>query len=151
PKLHAFISEALRWRPVVIFGVFHRATEDIIWFSALTLEPTSTHRVISRDPVAFPDRKKFGPQRWLDPNSQLRTDALFYRYGFSRRVYPGLHVASRSLYINFVLLLWSFRIAERPNAPIDVDAFTNTGIPHALPFEVDFVPRMEEGLKQMMK
>ncbi|KAF9235335.1 cytochrome P450 [Melanogaster broomeanus] len=155
PQLHAFMSEALRWRPVVTLGVFHRATRDIVWRNQIIpagAKVLGCHWVISRDPVAFPDPEKFDPQRWLDPNGQLRTDLRFYTYGFGRRVCPALHVANRSLYVNLALLLWSFRIAERPDAPIDVNAFTDTVVPCAVPFEVDFVPRMEEErLRQMMK
>ncbi|KAG1770608.1 cytochrome P450 [Suillus placidus] len=31
PRLQAFISEALRWRPVVSGGLAHRTTKDVIW------------------------------------------------------------------------------------------------------------------------
>ncbi|KAF9235333.1 cytochrome P450 [Melanogaster broomeanus] len=147
PQLHAFMSEALRWRPVSTIGFFHRATKDIIWRDQIIpagAPVLGCHWAISRDPVAFPDPEKFDPQRWLDPNGQLRTDLRFYTYGFGRRVCPGLHLANRSLYITLALLLWSFRIAERPDMPIDVDAFTDTFVAFSAPFEVDFVPRMEE-------
>ncbi|KAF9230122.1 cytochrome P450, partial [Melanogaster broomeanus] len=83
PQLHAFMSEALRWRPVVSAGVAHRATEDnhlgpfmrYASFLCTHLGPIfDTNRAISRDPVAFPDPEKFDPQRWLDLNGQLRAD-----------------------------------------------------------------------------
>ncbi|KAF9238564.1 cytochrome P450 [Melanogaster broomeanus] len=155
PQLHAFISEALRWRPVVTLGVAHRATADIIWRGQIIPAGATVfgcHWPISRDPVAFPNPEKFDPQRWLGPNGNLRTDLRFYTYGFGRRVCPALHLANRSLYITLSLLLWSFRMVERSDAPIDVDAFTDTSIPRALPFEVDFVPRREEErLRQIMK
>ncbi|KAF9238563.1 cytochrome P450 [Melanogaster broomeanus] len=155
PQLHAFISEALRWRPVVTLGIAHRATEEIVWRGHIIPAGATVlgcHWSISRDPVAFPNPEKFDPQRWLDPNGNLRTDLRFYTYGFGRRVCPALHFSNRSLYITLSLLLWSFRIVERPDAPIDVDAFTDTSVPRALPFEVDFVPRMEEErLRQIMK
>ena len=68
------------------------------------------------------------------------------------RVCPGQHVANESLKINLAFLLWSFRIVERPDAPIDVNAYTDTIIvTHAAPFDVEFIPRIEEGrLKEMM-
>ncbi|KIK94798.1 hypothetical protein PAXRUDRAFT_142107, partial [Paxillus rubicundulus Ve08.2h10] len=108
------------------------------------------HWAIGRDPIAFPDPDRFNPQRWLDPNGQLRTDIRFYAFGFGRRYVvvcvscPGLHIANRSLYINLALLLWSFRIMERPDAPIDVNGFADAIISRAPPFEAEFVPRMEE-------
>ena len=59
-------------------------------------------------------------------------------------VCPGLHFANRSLYINLALLLWSFRIVERPDTPIDVNAYTDTTVSISVPFDVEFVPRIEE-------
>ncbi|KAF9223307.1 cytochrome P450 [Gyrodon lividus] len=155
PQLHAFVSEALRWRPIVSIGFSHRATKDIIWRGQCIPAGATVfgcHWAISRDPIAFPDPETFNPQRWLDSNGQLRTDMRFYTFGFGRRVCPGLHVANRSLYINLALLFWSFRIVERPDARIDVNAFTDSIISRPVPFEVDFVPRMEEKwLREMMK
>lgn len=66
-----------------------------------------------------------------------------------RRVCPGMYLANDSLFITFALLLWSFRIFERPDAPIDPDAYTDTLISRPFPFEVDFVPRMDEKLLRM--
>lgn len=45
------------------------------------------------------------------------------------------HLANESLCITLALLLWSFRIVERPDARIA----------QAAPFDVEFIPRMEEG------
>ena len=69
------------------------------------------------------------------------------------RVCPGQHVANRSLYINLVLLLWSFRILQRPEAPIDLgpSGFRETIFLNPKPFEVEFVPRVEERrLRELM-
>ncbi|KAF8839514.1 cytochrome P450 [Paxillus ammoniavirescens] len=155
PQLHAFISETLRWRPIVPLGLPHRATKDIIWRGQCIPAGATVygcHWAISRDPIAFPDPETFDPLRWLDSAGQLRTDMRFFTYGFGRRVCPGLHVANRSLYINFALLMWSFRIMERPDAPIDVNAFTDVAVSRPVPFEVEFVPRMEEQkLREMME
>ncbi|KAF8838138.1 cytochrome P450 [Paxillus ammoniavirescens] len=155
PQLHAFISEALRWRPIVPLGVAHRATKDVIWRGQCIPAGATVfgcHWAISRDPIAFPNPETFDPQRWLDPTAQLRTNMRFFTYGFGRRACPGIHVANRSLYINFALLMWSFRIMERPDAPIDVNAFTDAVNSRPVPFEAEFVPRMEEQkLREMME
>ncbi|KAF9230454.1 cytochrome P450 [Melanogaster broomeanus] len=155
PQLHAFVSEALRWRPMVSTGLLHRATEDIIWRGQIIPAGATVlgcNWAISRDPVAYPNPEKFDPQRWLDPNGRLRTDLWFSTYGFGRRVCPGLHLANRSLYINAALLLWSFRITERPDAPMDVRSFLDSIDLRPAPFEVDFVPRIEEErLREMME
>ncbi|KAF9233169.1 cytochrome P450 [Melanogaster broomeanus] len=154
PQLHAFISEVLRWRPVALLGISHRATKDIIWRGQVIpagAKVLGCHWAISRDPVAYPDPEKFDPQRWVDTNGQLRTDMWFYAYGFGRRVCPGLHLANQAIYINLALLLWSFRIVQRPDAPIDMDSFTGALLSHPPPFEAEFVPRIgDERLRDMM-
>jgi cytochrome P450 len=154
PQLHAFVSEALRWRPVTPIGFSHCATRDIIWrgqYIPAGATVIGCHWAISRDPVVFPDPERFDPQRWFNEDGQLRNDKRLYAYGFGRRVCPGQHLANRSLYINLALLLWSFHIAQRPDAPIDVEDYTDTVISYAAPFEVDFVPRIEEWqLREMM-
>jgi hypothetical protein len=47
--------------------------------------------------------------------------------------------------------LWSFRIAQRPDAPINTNAFLDAVIAHAKPFEIDVIPRIEVAkLKELM-
>jgi len=156
PQLHAFMLEALRWRPVTPIGFAHRAMKDIIWKGQCIPAGATVigcHWAISRDPVAFPDPETFNPGRWLTEDGRIRTDMHFYTFGFGRRVCPGQHVANRSLYINLALLFWSFRILQRPEAPIDLDAsgFRDVIVFNPMPFEVEFVPRVEEGrLRELM-
>ena len=72
-------------------------------------------------------------------------------YDVTRRICPGKYLADNSLYINIALLFWSFHIAEKPDKPIDVNAYTDAVISHPAPFEVEFTPRMEEGrLREMV-
>ncbi|KAG2074580.1 cytochrome P450 [Suillus decipiens] len=150
PQLHAFLLEALRWRPIVRIGFPHRATRDIFWQGFCIPEGAivyGCHWTLSRDPIAFPDPEIFNPQRWLDSKGRLKDSAnmKFIAYGFGRRACPGMHLANNSLYIILALLLWSFRIAQRPDAPINTHAFSDTIIPHAAPFEIDLIPRMKAG------
>lgn len=63
----------------------------------------------------------------------------------AHRVCPGQHVADRSIYMNLALLLWSFRILQRPEAPIHLGLTAKDVLVfHPKPFEVEFVPRVEE-------
>lgn len=62
-----------------------------------------------------------------------------------------MHFANRSIFIALALLLWSFRIVERPEAPIDTTPDRDNVIAHLANFEVDFVPRIEEArLRKVM-
>ncbi|KAH7922020.1 cytochrome P450 [Leucogyrophana mollusca] len=147
PQLKAFIHEALRWRPITPIGFAHRATRDIIWRGQCIPEGATvfgSHWAITRDPDVFPDPETFDPQRWLTKDGAFRGDLRTFTYGFGRRVCPGQHVANRSIFINLALLLWSFRLAQNPAAPIDTSAFSGGVIAHAAPFEVVFTPRTEE-------
>jgi cytochrome P450 len=155
PQLHAFLLEALRWRPIVRIGFPHRATKDIFWRGYCIPEGATVygcHWTLSRDPIVFPDPETFNPQRWLDSEGRLgKNNTKFITYGFGRRVCPGLYLANNSLYITLALLLWSFRIVERPDAPINTHAFSDAVIPHAAPFEIDVIPRVEVAkLRAMM-
>ncbi|KAL4071169.1 cytochrome P450 [Scleroderma yunnanense] len=153
PQLQAFILETARWRPIIPHGFAHRASKDIIWRGYLIPAGAILYGclwAISRDPDVFPNPDQFDPQRWLDEKGRIRTDLKFYAYGQGRRVCPGMYLANDSLFIVFALLIWSFRIFERPDAPIDADAYTDTLISRPFPFEVDFIPRMDEKLLRMM-
>ncbi|KAG9310416.1 cytochrome P450 [Chiua virens] len=154
PQVHAFVLEALRWRPVTPIGFAHRATRDIVWKGQCIPAGATVigcHWAISQDPVAFPDPDTFDPQRWIDDDGKLRNKMNSYPYGFGRRICPGLYLANNSLYMNLALLLWSFRIVERPDAPIDVHAYTDAVTSHPASFDAEFIPRVEERqLREMM-
>ncbi|KAG0696211.1 cytochrome P450 [Suillus ampliporus] len=107
PHMHAFISEALRWRPVVPMGFAHRTTKDVIWENYCIPAGTTVsgnHWAISRDPEVYPEPDAFKPQRWIDDQGRLRVDLRNFIYGFGRRVCPGQHVADRSVFINSLLI-----------------------------------------------
>ncbi|KAI6146887.1 cytochrome P450 [Pisolithus tinctorius] len=166
PQLQAFILETARWRPVIPHGFGHRVSKDIIWrgylipagaviYGCLWLvyRKRNCHegdgllklnRAISRDSDVFPEPDKFNPQRWLDHNGRIRTDLKFYAYGQGRRVCPGMYLANDSLFHNHGLP------PLRPDAPIDVDAYTDTLISRPYPCKVDFVPRLDVNVLRAM-
>lgn len=55
-----------------------------------------------------------------------------------------MHLANRSIFIGLAFLLWSFRIVELPDAPIDTTPDNDNVQARMAPFEVEFVPRMDE-------
>ncbi|KAG1720536.1 cytochrome P450, partial [Suillus lakei] len=144
PQLHAFLLEALRWRPVTPIGFPHRATRDIIWQGYCIPEGATVygcHWAICHDQITFPDPDKFDPQRWLDSEGRLKDDMKSFTFDFGRRVCPERHFADNSMYISLALLFWSFRIDQRPDAPIN----------HAAAFEINVIPRTEvTKLREMM-
>ncbi|KAG1722345.1 cytochrome P450 [Suillus lakei] len=153
PQLHAFLLEALRWRPVIRIGFPHRATGDIIWQGYCIPEGAAVYGcnwAICRDPIAFPDPDRFDPWRWLDSEGHLKDDMKSFTFGFGRRVCPGRHPADNSMYIVLALFFWSFRIDQRPDAPINTQA-SDSVVSRAAAFEINVIPRTEvTKLREMM-
>ncbi|KAF9234942.1 cytochrome P450 [Melanogaster broomeanus] len=130
PQIEAFMLECLRWRPVTTLGFAHRAMTDIP-YGAIVF---GNHWAISRDPAVYPNPDAFDPQRWLNSEGKIRDDLKFPSFGFGRRICPGQHIANRSIFINAALLMWSFRITQDPNSPIDDKGFVDGVIAHPKPF-----------------
>ncbi|KAG1748502.1 cytochrome P450 [Suillus paluster] len=155
PRLHAFISEALRWRPLVPNGVAHRTTQEVIWGNYCI--PTGTtvfgdHWSISRDPDVFPDPHAFKPERWINDQGRYRDDLKFFGFGFGRRVCPGLQVANRSVFINSLLILWAFQMTLDPTKPLDDMGFTSGAVGDVQPCAIKFETRVPETeLRRMMQ
>ncbi|KAG0696657.1 cytochrome P450 [Suillus ampliporus] len=154
PRLHAFISEALRWRPMASNGMPHRTTKDVIWENYCIPAGTTVfgnHWAISRDPEAYPEPYVFKPQRWINVEGRLRDDLRNFDYGFGRRACPGQHVASRSVFICSVLILWAFRLALDPTKPLDDMGFMNAEMSKQ-PCSIEFETRIPETeLRSMMQ
>ncbi|KAG1908862.1 cytochrome P450 [Suillus fuscotomentosus] len=149
PQVTAFILESLRWRPVTLGGLAHRASKDVIWNNYLIpagATVVGNHWAIANDPEVFPEPQTFNPQRWIDDAGRVRGDLRFFTYGFGRRVCPGQHLANRSIFINTALILWAFRLSENPAAKIDTLAFTDTLHIQAAPFEICFEKRIDENV-----
>lgn len=152
PRLHAFISEALRWRPLVPSGMAHRTTKEVVWQNYCIPAGTTVighHWSISRDPDIFPEPHAFKPQRWINDQGRLRDDLKFFVFGFGRRVCPGQHVATRSVFINSLLVLWAFRLNLDTTKSLDDMAFMRgENQPSFIEFEAR-VPEPE--LRRMMQ
>ncbi|KAG2119306.1 cytochrome P450 [Suillus clintonianus] len=154
PQLEAFILECLRWRPVTPLGFAHRASADIVYKGMLIPEGAivlGNHWAISRDPSVYPNPEQFDPERWLNSEGKIRDDIKFPSFGFGRRACPGLHIANRSIFINAALLLWSFKITQDPENPIDM-CFVDDVIACPKPFAARFQPRFgdEASLRNVM-
>ncbi|KAG1730697.1 cytochrome P450 [Suillus paluster] len=155
PRLQAFVSEALRWRPLAPSGVAHRTTQDVIWGNYCIPGGTTVvadHWSISRDPDVFPEPEAFKPQRWVNDQGRTRDDMKFYLYGFGRRVCPGQEVANRSLFINAALVLWAFQLTRDPTKPLNDMGYMNGAMDKIRPCAIEFKTRIPETeLRHMMQ
>ncbi|KXN81394.1 O-methylsterigmatocystin oxidoreductase [Leucoagaricus sp. SymC.cos] len=157
PQTMAFVLETFRWRPVSSGGFAHKATKDIIWQNYLI--PAGAAVIgniwsVARDPQFFPDPERFNPQQWLTPEGKIREDLKSYSFGFGRRVCPGQHMASASVFLNTALIQWAFHVRADPAHPIDDLAFTESANAHPQPFKVIFEPRAAktyEGIRELFE
>ncbi|KAG1854488.1 cytochrome P450 [Suillus subalutaceus] len=155
PQVEAFMLECLRWRPVTTLGFAHCAQTDIVYKDICIPQGAivfGNHWAISRDASVYPNPDAFIPERWLDSDGKIREDLKFPSFGFGRRICPGRHIANRSVFINLVLLLWSFKISQDPENPINQSGFVDGVIAHPKPFAARFKPRFgdEASLRSVM-
>ncbi|TFK33151.1 cytochrome P450 [Crucibulum laeve] len=156
PQTMAFVQETFRWRPVTAGGFAHKATKDIIWQNYLIPKgATVIGNVwsVGRDPAFFPEPEKFNPQRWLTEDGKMREDLKAFTFGFGRRICPGQHIASASVFVNAALIQWAFKVKPDPTSPIDELAFTESANTHPQPFKVIFEPRIAatmEGVRDLI-
>ncbi|KAG1875680.1 cytochrome P450 [Suillus subluteus] len=152
PRMQAFISEALRWRPVASAGMAHRTTEDENYCIPAGTTVFGNHWSISRDPDVYPEPYAFKPQRWIDDKGGLRDDLKFFPYGFGRRLCPGQHVANRSVFITTLLILWAYKLTLDPTKPLEDMGFMYGTMPNVLPCTFEFEKRIPETeLRSMMQ
>ncbi|KAF8186770.1 cytochrome P450 [Pholiota molesta] len=157
PQTKAFVLETFRWRPVSAGSFAHKATKDIIWGGYLIPKGASVIGnvwSIGRDPEYFPDPEKFDPQRWITKDGTLRDDLHTYSFGSGRRVCPGQHIATASVFLNTALIQWAFNVKSDPSSPIDDLAFTASANTHPLPFKVIFEPRVAktmDGVRELLE
>ncbi|KAJ3553003.1 hypothetical protein NP233_g12746 [Leucocoprinus birnbaumii] len=157
PQTMAFVLETFRWRPVSSGGFAHKTTKDIIWQDYCIPKGSSVIGnvwSVGRDPQYFPDPEKFNPQRWLTPEGKIKEDLKAYTFGFGRRVCPGQHMATASVFLNTALIQWAFTVRADPGHPIDDLAFTESANAHPMPFKVFFEPRAAktlEGVRELFE
>ncbi|KAI0057325.1 cytochrome P450 [Artomyces pyxidatus] len=143
PYICAVISETLRWRSVTPLGGTPHAVTEEDEYHGMRIPKGSTVFAnfygIMQDPVMFPDPDSFLPERFIDTtNPRLKDFDL--PFGFGRRICPGMHLASNSLFINISRLLWGFDLL--PDGPLpDTGAFTNGFNSWPLSFKCRFQPR----------
>ncbi|KAG1816399.1 cytochrome P450 [Suillus subaureus] len=152
PRLQAFISEALRWRPPIPDALAHRTIKDKNYCIPAGTTVYGNVWSISRDRDVFPEPDAFKPQRWIDGQGSLRDDIKLFVFGFGRRVCPGQHVANRSVFITALLILWAFKLTLDPTKPLEDMGFMGGSMPDIRPCTFEFEKRIPETeLRRMMQ
>lgn len=120
----ALVKEVFRWSPVAPVSAPHLSLQDDVYKGYFI--PAGTTVVpniwaIHHNEKRYPDPFTFKPERFMPKDgSKLGTEALnegHCGFGFGRRVCPGQYLASKSVWMGVVSLLWAFDILP----PTDVN------------------------------
>ncbi|KAJ5709101.1 hypothetical protein N7493_010435 [Penicillium malachiteum] len=154
PYVRAMIKEQHRWRTLAPLGFFRWTDEEDVC-NGYRIPKDSMIRInnwtIHMDERRYEDPQHFRPERFLNhhlgaaeyaasPNVAERDH---FSYGGGRRIYPGMHLAERSLFNMSARLLHTFNIKhaldENGNEiPIDPNAYRTTLILGPEPFKARF-------------
>jgi cytochrome P450 len=142
PYVCAIVKEILRWRPALPFGVPHAATEED-WYEGMYI-PKGTICIsnlwnCNRDRSVFgEDADEFRPSRHLDENGEplpgpVETNQVGHvGFGFGRRICVGKDLATDSLFMDTVRVLWAAKLegARDENGkelPLDIETMVEAG------------------------
>ncbi|OIW32566.1 cytochrome P450 [Coniochaeta ligniaria NRRL 30616] len=160
PYINCIIKEGMRWRPVAVTALPHRARQDDEYEGMFIPKDTTVFIptwALHHDQDIFEDPERFHPERYLS-HPKLANDYAgspewakrdHYNYGAGRRICPGIHLAERNMWRIAAKLLWAFEFSE-PVDPttgkvqhLDPDAY-NPGILQApLPYKVQIKVRSQ--------
>ncbi|KAF9472451.1 cytochrome P450 [Pholiota conissans] len=148
PYIEAMHREVLRWRPVLPLGLPHAATSSDIYNGFYIPKGATVIGniwAITHDPVKYPEPDVFNPDRFFRENGELNDDKVDAVFGFGRRICPGQHLASATLWLAIATILQNFDISKKVDSsgkeiPISGE-YTDGMISHPLPFECSITPR----------
>ncbi|KAF8183195.1 cytochrome P450 [Pholiota molesta] len=151
PYVTAIMREVLRWQPHVPLGIPHTSEEDDVYQGYHIPKGTLIHPNIwamSRDSEKYKDPEVFNPDRFFNENGDLNDDDVSYTFGFGRRICPGRHLASASVWLAIATILATFDIGKAKDAsekelPLDVK-YTDGLVSYPLPFDCSITPRSEK-------
>ncbi|KAJ8093033.1 hypothetical protein AAF712_002388 [Marasmius tenuissimus] len=148
PYLEAVFRETLRWSPVAPVGVFKAASaDDVVEGYVIPKGTTIIGNIwaMTRDETMYPDPESFKPERFLNDDGTCNEDDVSIAFGFGRRICPGRHMASATLWMAMTSVLSSFEIGEGKDLSgneIDIDAVFSDGIiSYCQPFKAPITQR----------
>ncbi|KAF4609105.1 hypothetical protein EYR40_001458 [Pleurotus pulmonarius] len=116
PYIECVTQEILRWHPSVPIGVPHRSTEDDIYRGMFIPKGSvifANAKGMALDESIYAEPTKFNPDRFL-PKSQGGNEEphLGATFGFGRRICPGRHLATASIWIAVATIFATVNITK---------------------------------------
>ncbi|KAJ7697221.1 cytochrome P450 [Mycena rosella] len=154
PYVSALVKEVLRWKNVTPIAIPHLLTVDDEYrgyrLPAGSMIIGNTWAIL-HDEAMYPDPYAFKPERFLidgKPNPAVRDPDV--AFGFGRRVCPGRHLATSSVWITVVSLLATFDIQkaldEMGNIIEPTGEYVSGLVSAPLPFKCSITPRSESAV-----
>jgi len=121
PYIRAMVKETLRWRPVAVLGgTPHGNIADDYYNGYLIPKGTTVLGnlwAINHSPVYYPDPHTFEPRRFLqDPQfadaKPFPADKASPSFGWGRRICPGEHLATNSVFSVISRVCWAFNVKK---------------------------------------
>ncbi|KAL0568030.1 cytochrome p450 [Marasmius crinis-equi] len=115
PYIEAIFRETLRWSPVVPLGLWKATSEeDIVDGYYVPKGATVINNIwaISRDEAIYPDPESFNPERFLKEDGTCNDDDTMFIFGAGRRICPGRHFASATLWLAITSVLVEFDVGK---------------------------------------
>jgi len=151
PYVTGIMQEAFRWNPVTPLAVAHKISVDDEYngyrIPAGSIVVGNAWAIL-HDEERFPDPMEFRPERYLKTDGQLDPamhDAELAAFGFGRRICPGRHMSSDSVWVTIASILSTFTLSK----PLDEHGhviepngeYTSGFVSRPLPFKCAFTPR----------
>ncbi|KAJ6597635.1 cytochrome P450, partial [Mycena vulgaris] len=156
PYTSAIVKEVLRWQNVAPLGVPHRVLVDDEYRGYRI--PAGSVVIgniwaILHDEDMYPDPQSFKPERFLR-NGKLNPDVRdpeTAAFGFGRRICPGRHLASSSLWLTIASILATLDInkAVDENGKVVEPSYEySSGLVFSpLPFKCSITPRSRQAVE----
>jgi len=158
PYVEALYRETLRWMPVVPLGIPHAAMERDAYKGFVIERGTTVIPNIwamAHDEIKYPQPALFNPDRYFGTNGQLDDDSN-PAFGFGRRVCPGRHFASASVWLAVVSVLATFNISKKKaedgtDVPLVAEDSFKGFVRHLLPFDCVILPRSDSARQNILE
>ncbi|KAL0569906.1 hypothetical protein V5O48_012052 [Marasmius crinis-equi] len=151
PYIEAIIREVFRWVPPVPLSVPRAAFVDDVfddYYIPKGAMVLSNIWAMSRDEAVYPNPESFVPERFLNEDGTCNSDDdSTFIFGAGRRICPGRHFATTTLWMVIVSVLTEFDIGK----PKTIDGkemlkladakYTEGMISHPTPFLCSITPR----------